>query len=179
VNSGAVTESLARRPGFLLSRVGTAIQAGFKEVLGAWRLRPLHFLILLALRDSGEPSQQDLCRALGIDSGNMVELVDLLEELRYAERARDPNDRRRYLVRITPEGRSAVTRIMSAVEEFDRQFLEPLSREEQRQLARLLAKLYAATAEARGEGFVGAPPSVDEGQRQPDPSTRPRRRTKP
>lgn len=147
--------SLARQPGFLLSRVGAAVQAGFKEVLGGWGLRPLHFLILMALRASDEPSQQDLCRRLGIDSGNMVELVDLLEEVGYAKRARVPKDRRRYVVTVTPKGRSALAQILYAAEAFDRQFLEPLGSEEQHHLVELLAKLYAVTSEAQGEGFVG------------------------
>ncbi len=148
-------------PGYLLSRVGTAVQAGFKEMLGGWGLRPLHFLILMGLRASGGSSQQALCRDLGIDSGNMVDLVDRLEEAGYAKRTRDPKDRRRYIVTITSKGRSALTQILFAVDDFDRRFLDPLSEDEQRQLAGLLAKLYAVTAESRGEGFVRPRPSVD------------------
>lgn len=58
-------------------------------------------------------------------------------------------------------GRWALTQILSAVDDFDRRFLDPLSEDEQRQLAGLLAKLYAVTAESRGEGFARARPSVD------------------
>jgi DNA-binding MarR family transcriptional regulator len=59
-------------------------------VLGRWRVRPLQFAILMTLSSAGEASQQQLCQALGIDSGNMVELVDGLETLGYARRRRDP-----------------------------------------------------------------------------------------
>ena len=34
------------RAGFLLSRVGTAVQSGFKDLLAGWDIRPLHFLVL-------------------------------------------------------------------------------------------------------------------------------------
>lgn len=156
---------LARRPGFLLSRAGAAVQDGFKQVLEGWGLRPLHFLILTTVQASEKPSQQDLCRALGIDSGNMVELIDLLGQRGYTERARDPTDRRRYVVTITAEGRKALGQIMKAIEDYDRQFFAPLSATEQGELASLLAKLYAPTSEARGGGFVGAPGSTDAGSR--------------
>src|SRR5580704_12324481 len=82
-------------PGFLLSRVGAAVRAGFKDVLAGWGIRPQQYLILLILDARGGTSQQELCTAARIDSGNMVELLDGLEALRYAQRARDPHDRRR------------------------------------------------------------------------------------
>ena len=144
---------LTNRPGFLLSRVGTSAQAGFKTVLAEWEIRPLHFLVLMALNAATGPSQQELCRSLGIDSGNMVDLLDTLEALGYAKRSRDANDRRRHVITLMPAGQAALSQITDAVEQFDSQFLEPLDEVEQRQLVNLLAKLYAATAEAQGQGY--------------------------
>ena len=79
----------------------------------------------------------------------MVELLDGLEDLRYARRARDPRDRRRYVVTITPRGRSALAELGQAVEEYNRRFLSPLTGQERQQLATTLGKLYATTAEAQ------------------------------
>ncbi|HEY0934993.1 MAG TPA: MarR family transcriptional regulator [Trebonia sp.] len=141
--------SLPGNAGFLLSRVGTAIQTGFKEVLATWEIRPLQFAILSALGAAGRASQQELCRPLGIDSGNMVELVDALEALGYARRDRDPQDRRRYLVTMTEPGQAAFAAMTKAVGEYTARFLDPLDQPEQTALAAALAKLYAATAEGR------------------------------
>jgi MarR family transcriptional regulator, lower aerobic nicotinate degradation pathway regulator len=141
--------SLTGNAGFLLSRVGTAVQAGFKELLGAWDIRPQHFAILMALSTAGSASQQGLCRALGIDSGNMVELVDTLEARGYAQRRRDPSDRRRYLLAMTAEGRAVFRAMAEAVGEFTTRFLEPLSQAEQAALISALSKLYAATPEGQ------------------------------
>lgn len=140
---------LTGNAGFLLSRVGTAVQAGFKEVLGRWGIRPQQFAILSALSVAGGASQQDLCRVLGIDSGNMVELVDTLEALGFAERGRDPRDRRRYVLTMPPEGQAAFAAIRAEVGEFTDRFLEPLSRQEQAALVSALTKLYATTPEGR------------------------------
>jgi DNA-binding MarR family transcriptional regulator len=147
-----VEESLSSLPGnagYLLSRVGTAVQAGFKELLGRWRVRPLQFAILAALNAGGEASQQDLCRALGVDSGNMVELVDALETLGYAKRQRDPADRRRYLLALTADGQAAFAAMGRATGEYTARLLAPLDRAEQQALVKSLSKLYAGTAEGQ------------------------------
>jgi DNA-binding MarR family transcriptional regulator len=140
---------LAADPGFLLSRVGAAVRAGFKDVLARWGIRPLQYVLLLVLDASRGASQQQLCVAAGVDSGNMVELLDGLEALQYASRARDPRDRRRYVVTITPAGRSALAELRRAVAEYNASFLSPLSEHERQQLAGALAKLYVTTAEGR------------------------------
>jgi len=137
-------------PGFLLSRVGAAVRAGFKDVLAGWGIRPQQYLILLILDARDGLSQQELCTAARIDSGNMVELLDGLEALRYAQRARDPRDRRRYAVTITPAGRSALAELRQGVGEYNERVLSPLTGREQRQLAAALSKLFATTAEGRG-----------------------------
>ena len=137
-------------PGFLLSRVGAAVRAGFKNVLAGRGIRPQQYLILMILDARGGASQQELCTAARINSGNMVELLDGLEALRYAQRARDPHDRRRYLVTITRAGRSALADLRQAVAEYNERVLSPLTGREQRQLAATLGKLFATTAEGRG-----------------------------
>jgi DNA-binding MarR family transcriptional regulator len=149
VEVGQSYGSLAGNAGFLLSRVGTAVQTGFKEVLGRWRVRPLQFAILMTLSGAGEASQQQLCQVLGIDSGNMVELVDGLETLGYARRRRDPDDRRRYLLALTEPGRTAFAAMTEAVDDYTVRFLEPLGQAEQATLVAALAKLFATTQEGR------------------------------
>jgi MarR family transcriptional regulator, lower aerobic nicotinate degradation pathway regulator len=143
-------------PWFLLSRVGAAVRAGFKEVLAGWRIRPLQYVILLTLDTVGGASQQELCTAAGIDSGNMVELLDGLEALGYASRVRDPRDRRRYVVTMTPTGQSALAELRQAVERYTAGFLSPLTEPERERLASILGKLYVTTAEGRPPGTLGA-----------------------
>lgn len=142
-------QQLTSDPGFLLSRVGAAVRAGFKEVLAGWGVRPLQYVILLVLHAGGGASQQELCAAAGIDSGNMVELLDGLEALGYARRARDPRDRRRYVVTMTPRGQSALGELRLAIQEYNTGFLSPLTEPERQRLTSTLSKLYATTAEGR------------------------------
>jgi DNA-binding MarR family transcriptional regulator len=143
------TGALTGNAGYLLSRVGTAVQTGFKELLARWQLRPQQFAILSTLRAAGETSQQQLCQTLGIDSGNMVELVDGLEALGCARRTRDPRDRRRQLLTLTAAGEQQVAEISAAVADYNARFLQPLGPAEQAALVASLTKLYAATPEGR------------------------------
>jgi DNA-binding MarR family transcriptional regulator len=155
--------SLPADAGFLLSRVGTAVQTGFKEVLAGWQIRPLHFLVLVALSGGGSGlSQQELCRATRVNSGNMVELIDTLERLGYAERGPDPRDRRRHLVALTGPGRAAVADMTAAVDDYTSRFLRPLSQKEQATLISALTKLYVTTPEGQG-----GPPASEPAGRQP------------
>jgi DNA-binding MarR family transcriptional regulator len=141
---------LTSNPGFLLSRIGTVVLEDFKGLLAGWRLRPQEFFVLMILHAGPTgTSQQQLCQASGFDSGNMVEFIDQLETLQYAERRRDPTDRRRYIVTITPAGRSALAKIVDAVEDYNNTFLQPLTRGERERMVRSLAKLYATTPEGR------------------------------
>lgn len=142
-----------QRPGFLLSRVGTAVQSGFKVELAESGIRPLHFMLLTSIQAGVGSSQQELCRALGIDSGNMVELVDKLEELGFAKRTRSLKDRRRQAVTITRAGRTVLAQITARVAAFEEAFFEPLTHDELIKLGELLARLYATTPEAQGKGM--------------------------
>jgi DNA-binding MarR family transcriptional regulator len=142
-------DQITTDPGYLLSRVGAAIRAGFKDVIAGWRIRPQQYLILPILDAGHGLSQQELCTAAGIDSGNMVELLDGLEALNYAQRARDPHDRRRYVVTITPHGRAALAELRQAIAEYNDRFLSPLTERERDQLAAALSKLYATTGDYR------------------------------
>jgi MarR family transcriptional regulator, lower aerobic nicotinate degradation pathway regulator len=132
-------------PGFLLSRVGAAVRAGFHEVLAGWDLRPQQFVVLLVLDAGSGCSQQELCTAAAVDSGNMVELLDGLEQLGFARRARDPRDRRRHVVTITEPGRVALGEVRQAVAEYNAGVLSPLTGQERQQLTSILARLFATT----------------------------------
>src|SRR5581483_3845501 len=75
-----------------------------EELLG---MRPRHFLTLSYLADRGSVAQQQLSDTLCIDANNLVLLLNSLEDSRHVRRRRDPSDRRRHLVELTPAGRRA------------------------------------------------------------------------
>ena len=125
----------------LLKRLGfNAKQHSFDEYEKAG-LSPYHHAIL-ALLDEGMPeTQAAIADSLGYDRGTLVGLLDELEEKGLVERKRDPEDRRRHLVRLTSDGKRALTRLRTLAARLEDEFLAPLDAEQREQLHALLLVL--------------------------------------
>jgi DNA-binding MarR family transcriptional regulator len=125
------------------------------EAYGADGLRPLHLVALTLLRDHGPANQQALAEALRLDPSNVVGLLNDLEDRHLLTRRRDPADRRRHIVELSDQGRTALTaaeRRLTCVED---QVLKALSTPERAQLHALLLRaaggqLPSCTAAAEG-----------------------------
>jgi DNA-binding MarR family transcriptional regulator len=120
----------------LLTRLAKAVHRRSTEELLGMRLR--QFVLLSTLRDRAPTPQQELCETLWLDPNNCVLMLNELEAAGFAERRRDPHDRRRHLVDITPAGRRALERAERAQEGLEDEVLAALSEEERATLRRLL-----------------------------------------
>lgn len=98
-------------------------------------------MALEQLRDSNhECLQQGLGEALMLDANNCVLLLNELDDAGYVERRRDPRDRRRHIVEITPAGLDALAESERRLEDLEHEVLGKLSAAERRALHDLLAK---------------------------------------
>src|SRR6476469_8745552 len=134
-------EELVASSTFLLKRLGfSAKERGFKayEQEG---LHPYHHAILLALDGGSHETQGAIADALGYDRGQLVGLLDELEERGLVERRRDPNDRRRHLVSLTPSGTRTLARRRTVARQIEDEFLAPLSEQERADRHVLLLRL--------------------------------------
>jgi DNA-binding MarR family transcriptional regulator len=127
----------------LLTRLAKQVyRRSDEELLG------MHLRLLMALsyvRDHDRAPQQELAEALCMDANNVVLLLNELEDLGHVVRLRDPNDRRRHLVELTPAGRRAMESAEHAQEEIEDEVLQALDPEERATLWRLLTRaLYGA-----------------------------------
>ncbi len=99
-----------------------------------------HLVALSYVSDHDGCPQQDLADAFCMDANNVVLLLNELEELDFVTRTRDPSDRRRHLVQITPSGDAALRdseRVQAAIED---EVLAALDVEERRTLRDLLSR---------------------------------------
>src|SRR3954451_4112931 len=74
-------------------------------------LRPPAYGVLQIVRARGPISQGTLSDQIGIDPGDMVTIIDILENAGYLTRTRDEADGRRRNLSLTPEGAAATERL--------------------------------------------------------------------
>jgi DNA-binding MarR family transcriptional regulator len=129
----------------LLTRLSRVVYRRAKESVLGMSLK--EYMALSNLRDQKSVTQQALGDALHLDPNNCVLLLNELEGARLAERRRDPSDRRRHIVALTPAGRQALVRAERALESVEDEVLSALSRDERATLHSLLAQ--ALEGEAR------------------------------
>jgi DNA-binding MarR family transcriptional regulator len=134
-------EELVASPTFLLKRLGFAAKERAMQAYEETGLHPYHHAVLLVLGEGSRETQGEIADALGYDRGQLVGLLDELEERGYVERRRDPNDRRRHLVRLTPDGKKMLRQLRSLARRIEDEFLAPLSDRERSDLHALLLRL--------------------------------------
>jgi DNA-binding MarR family transcriptional regulator len=106
-------------------------------------LRPRHVLALTILRDHGAMPQSALGDALRLDPANLVGLLNELEQLALLERRRDPEDRRRHIVELSPAGATALGGAEAALASVQDEILSGLDAEERCTLHALLVRAAA------------------------------------
>jgi MarR family transcriptional regulator, lower aerobic nicotinate degradation pathway regulator len=134
-------EELVASATFLLKRLGFAAKEGSMKAYEGTGLRPYHHAILLVLDKGSAETQGSIADALGYDRGQLVGLLDELEEQKLIERRRDPDDRRRHFVRLTSDGKQALKRLRALAKEIEDEFLDPLGEKERATLHALLLRL--------------------------------------
>jgi DNA-binding MarR family transcriptional regulator len=83
----------------------------------------------------------ELSRRMMVTSGNVTGITDQLVDEGLVKRVAAPDDRRAYLIRLTPAGKRAFDRMAAAHERWVIELLGGLSDNECEQLGRLLAKV--------------------------------------
>ncbi|HXX90920.1 MAG TPA: MarR family transcriptional regulator [Acidimicrobiales bacterium] len=122
----------------LITRLARSVYLRSSVDLVGMNLR--NMVVLAYLRDHPGVSQQAMTEHLSMDSNTGVLVLNDLEDLEYAERRRDPADRRRHIVDITDAGREALERAEAAQGTIEEEILGGLDAMERETLRRLLVK---------------------------------------
>jgi DNA-binding MarR family transcriptional regulator len=137
-----------------LGRLSVAAGRSIEAVFNRHGLSTGEFDVLAALRRGGEPHTTTptlLAKTLMLSPAGMTNRLDRLEAAGLIERRHDPDDRRSWLVVLTPAGLEVVDRAVDEHVANEARLLAALSDNERATLDRLLRKLLAQ--------FDGAPPA--------------------
>jgi DNA-binding MarR family transcriptional regulator len=134
-------EELVASTPFLLKRLGFVARDKALETYERSGLHPYHHAVLAVLDEGTRETQGAIADALGYDRGQLVGLLDELEERGLVERQRDPADRRRHVVRLTSAGKRELAKLRALARTLEDKFLNGLDEEERAQLHALLLRL--------------------------------------
>src|SRR5215475_7921856 len=127
-------------------------------------LSPRAWGMLSTLVKSRPLTQIELATTMAIDRTAMVYLLDDLEQRALVERVRSPQDRRAFLIHLTPGGRDTQRQAAAALQGAAETLLTPLGKAERRHLIDLLGRIAAhwqqLSATHPRSGGTQAPPKA-------------------
>ena len=134
-------KELVSSTAFLLARVGIAIKMRVIDELEQAGCGVYTYGVLAMLGEGAQETQAAIADALGVDRSQLVGVLDELEEDGLVERKRDPKDRRRHMVSITPEGKRKLVSLRSTMKQIEESFLEPLDEKTRKALHETLFRV--------------------------------------
>jgi DNA-binding MarR family transcriptional regulator len=134
-------KELVASTAFLIKRLGFAAKEKSMAAYERTGLNPYHHAVLTVLDEGSRETQGAIADALAYDRGQLVGLLDELEERGLVQRRRDPADRRRHIVQLTPEGKRALGKLRALARGLESEFLASLDERERAQLHALLLRL--------------------------------------
>lgn len=138
-----VAKEMLDSSAFLLARLGTFVKEWGQDEFKDSGFHLFDYGVLALLGESTRETQATIADALKLDRGQLVGILDSLEEHGLIERQRDPNDRRRHLVSLTPAGHDQLLKLRAIVQRIESELLLPLDDAHRRTFHAALAQLAA------------------------------------
>jgi DNA-binding MarR family transcriptional regulator len=130
-----------KRPGLALTVAGQSAGKRVQEALRAHGLKNNQAHLLMVLADEGATGQQTLVQGLKVDPSVLVSMLNDLESAGLAQRRRDPADRRRHIVEISPRGTQLVADVYASIESAEAELFASLDAREIDVLHKILIRI--------------------------------------
>jgi DNA-binding MarR family transcriptional regulator len=134
-------EERATSEGLLLALLGQHAMRRLRAAHTEHKLSPRQFHLLGLLHDRGPLTQRELGALMNVDPSILVTLLNPLEADGYLSRKRDPVDRRRHDVTLTPAGEQQLDRAARAQRDAEDDLFASLTATQRTQLRALLLVL--------------------------------------
>ncbi len=131
----------------VLPHTGSLIRRAQQRHVAEWNrlvsntITSVQFAALAVLEHKPEASQRELGDALEMDRSTIADLAARLERHGLVQREQDLADKRRYVLRLTPLGKSELERLRPLADEVEQALTHSLKHSELKQLHTLLYAL--------------------------------------
>jgi len=133
------TQSLGRT----ISRVKLAMMEALDHELEPFDITAAQYVILVTLAAGEADSASGLCKGISYDPGAMTRMIDRLEQKGLIRRVQRPDDRRKVLLELTPEGKTLYPQMRASAANVQNRFLRGFTKADVRTLDGLLKRMLA------------------------------------
>lgn len=128
--------------GFLIAKARNVLKNEFEKELKPYSLSYAHRVILIRLCEKDGLTQKDLAKDTYFEQSNLTLMLDKLELKGLVKRIAKENDRRAYIITITPEGKKLRDPLVKMGEDVMDKALNGLSEKQKGELSNMLQLVY-------------------------------------
>lgn len=128
--------------GFLIAKARNVLKNEFEKELKPYSLSYAHRVILIRLCEKDGLTQKELAKDTYFEQSNLTLMLDKLELKGLVKREQKENDRRAYIVTITPEGKKLKKALLQMGENVMERALNGVSSEQKEALSKVLLTIY-------------------------------------
>ena len=128
--------------GFLIAKARNVLKNEFEKELKPYSISYAHRVILIRLSEKDGLTQKELAQDTYFEQSNLTLMLDKLELKGLVKRSAKENDRRAYIVTITPEGKKLIDSLIKMGENVMDKALKGLSDGQKEELSGMLQSIY-------------------------------------
>lgn len=132
---------LNERPGYLLWRARHIADSIFTFECRDFGITSSQYVVLAVVKETPGSDQVSVSRIAGLDRFTTALVLSNLIKRKLIVRERSSTDRRRYSLRLSPQGQDTLKRIVPGAARARARLLSPFARHEQQTFIRLLQRL--------------------------------------
>ena len=132
---------------YVIKQVELAVRARLDDILRPAGISALQYTALTVLERHPDLSSAQLARNSFVTAQSMADMIVTLQARELIERHRDPEDRRRLVLALTPQGRRLLNRYRPKVAALESEMLSALTVRQAADLQRSLSACRAALAD--------------------------------
>lgn len=128
--------------GFLIAKARNVLKNEYEKELKPYSLSYAHRIILIRLCEKDGLTQKELAQDTYFEQSNLTLMLNTLEQKGMVERVQKENDRRAYLINITPKGKKLKKPLIQMGERIMEKALEGINEDHKTELTDLLQSIY-------------------------------------